>query len=275
MAVSLEDGATTTIAGELAGPIAVGVTSSHAYILVDSAPLIGSTTHLRLLRVALTGGTPEVVQDIPTMLRFGGNFVASGAQPFWPDAEAVYTMTPAASVASVFLPETAELVAADDSNLYYFPWRSAQEIWRMPLKGGEAEQVAAPFYPFGVKGDFLYGAESIENGTGLMLDRVLASGGNWERVRALGAGGAAFKLQIVGDRFFVDTYPPEVGPYVQQDSSRLGVLTGLFSTDSPPVRILERLARRTSVDQLWVGAAKALFWSDGDNVYSRSLDPEP
>lgn len=283
-AVSLEDGALATVVTGLPGAVAVGVTDSHAYLLVDGAPLIGSTTHLRLLRVPLAGGTLEVVQDSPEMPRTL-TFVAAGERAFWSSNDGIFVMTPTDAMARTFIPGPAgELswwmgpLAEDGSNLYYrssLPGSQDSWIARMALDGGAEQVLFVARSPFAVHGDFAYGAESIENGTGLLLDRVATSGGTWQRVRALGGGNTLYRLQIVGDRFFVDSNPPEVGPYTQSDSSKLSVLTGLLSSDAPPVRVLERISRRGVVDQLWAGTANTFFWSDGNNVYSRSLDAEP
>jgi len=94
-------------------------------------------------------------------------------------------------------------------------------------------------------------------------------------VRALGSGGLVSRLQIVGDRFFLDERPPETGPYVQPDSSKIEIVTGSLASTDPPVRLLERAARQTYVDRLWIGTARALYWSDGSAIYSRSLPGVP
>ena len=50
------------------------------------------------------------------------------------------------------------------------------------------------------------------------------SGGTWQRIRALGAGGNP-TFQIVGDRYFWSSNPPQDGQYVQPDDTRLDIQT--------------------------------------------------
>jgi hypothetical protein len=269
-ALSLEDGSTATLATELPGPVTLGVTDAHAYVIVDGAPLIGSPTHLRLLRIPLSGGSPEFVQDAPLSLRYFGGFVASGSLAFWVDREELYTMASGDSSPSVFLKEWVGPLVADERYLYFRP-AAEDAIRRVPVTGGASEEVVSPTYALGLQGDFVYGIEPIENGSAVMLVRAHTAGDTWLRVRALGAGSGPSKFQIVGDRYFIGSQIP--GPYVPNVLPELGVLTGLLSSDSPPTRVLQRAARGTLIDTLWVGTEKALFWSDGDNIYSRAIEP--
>src|SRR6266542_1416640 len=275
---SFKDGTTTAIASDFHGPVALGVTSTHAYVAIDGAPLIGSLTHPELLRVALSGGTPELVKDnagIGGPIGAGGPFIGVGSQAAWTDQAVTYFMSASATAPSVLLAQGGWYLATDGLNLYYDDcpcWgvdNKTAKISRITLSGGTPEPLLSPAYMFGVHGDSLYGVEGIDNETGIVLDRAPVTGGKWQRVRALGAGGPASKFKIVGDRLFVDEYPPENSPYAQPDSNRINVLTASLVSDDPPVRVLERAARKTLVDSLWVGTSNALFWSDGNAIYSR------
>jgi hypothetical protein len=99
----------------------------------------------------------------------------------------------------------------------------------------------------------------------MMLVRTPAAGGNWSRVRALGEGSVpATRFQIIGERYFFDTY-------AREGNERAVISASLASAD-PPLRILQRPRRFDEVDSLWIGTESAFFWSDGYAIYTRALD---
>jgi hypothetical protein len=89
-------------------------------------------------------------------------------------------------------------------------------------------------------------------------------------MRALGGGGiyGGLFFRVVGDRYFFldqESYPNSVG---------FTVATGFLDSDDPPVRVLETNVSPSMAfsSVWWVGTAKALFWTDGDRVYRRTIE---
>ncbi len=114
----LVDAKTTTLAANLPGPNALGITSTHAYVAVDGGPLIGGTAHAQVLRLPLSGGASELVQDAVSP----GAFASVGDQAFWQSTWGIYTIlpTPGATVSNLFSSYGyAQQLAADPNNLYY------------------------------------------------------------------------------------------------------------------------------------------------------------
>lgn len=269
---SLADGTMATLATELPGPVGLGITNSHAYILVDGALLIGSVAHLQILRVPLSGGKPELIQDAEVDPRWWGDFVTSAARAFWAGSERLYSMATDDTKASVFAPspvlsDVAFAAAADETHLYYstsYLTGQAPVLRRTPISGGPGEDVTSPVRPIALRDGFVYSVEDIDNGTGRILVRATASGGNWVRVRALGAGnGSISHFQLAGNRYFFDGFTSS------RAESTASVVTAALDSDAPAIRIVE-------VDPLerlmWVGTADAIFWTDGSSVYTRTLE---
>lgn len=280
-AFAFADATVTTIASGLDGPLDLGVTSSHIYVEVErpGVAVPSASTQPQLLRMPLAGGTFEVVQDPARPVRWDPwygfvNFLGAGAQAFWTDDIATYSISPTAGATpSALVTPGGSSLAADATNLYYNDcWGcNAQNatLFRVSFDGGTPETLISPSLLFVLSGDYLYGIEEINNSTGLILDRASKGGGTWQRVRALGSGGSVRNFQLIGDRYFLDEHLPDT-VYVQP-GSELAIVTGLLASDNPPVRLREWTALRTRVDRLWIGTAGALYWSDASVIYSRSL----
>jgi len=165
----------------------------------------------------------------------------------------------------------------DGSNLLYStcPCSEGGTISRLSLKGGSPEVLMSALSPFGVRGDDLYGIETVDKDTltGTMLTRAPKSGGQWQRVRALGGGAAVSKFQLVGDRYFYNQEPPHDDSYHPEGNwTTASVVTASLASNEPPVRLLERQTQHYWVEQVWVGTSGALFWTDGTKIYSWALD---
>ncbi len=269
MTLGLDSGATTTLASSLPGPKDLGVTATHAYVYVDGAPLVGSPIRPQLLRVPLSGGVPDLVQDGKLPRSFAG----SAGHAFWSADMAIYSMSadPGATPSVLVGQDYYDRLVADATHLYYFSG-SATTLWRTPLDGSVPESVISPAYPYALRGNVIDGVEDVNNGTGVMLDEMPKGGGTWQRVQPLGAGNVAGKVEIAGERLFFDSNPPEVGPYMQADFRRINVVTASFGAAARPIRLLESAAQQTYLDHLWVGTATAFYWSDGRTIYQRKLD---
>ena len=168
---------------------------------------------------------------------------------------------------TVFLADWAGGLTSDGGDLFYGDTSSV--IWRAPPDGGAPQSLALSISPFEPSGDFIYGLENIDN-TGTVLDRAPITGNAFERARALGAGGFVGGFQIIGDRFFFDTHPPDpVNPY--PDRSRLNITTGSLSSSDPPVRLLEAAEPSINQSLLWLATANTLYWTNGRAIYSRPV----
>jgi len=277
MAYSIADGTTTTLAAGLAGPMGLELTTTHAYVYVDGAPLIGTPTQPQLLRVPLSGGSPQLVKDGAQPHRRAFRAVASRA--FWSDFTTVYSMlSDADATPTEFLTEYASSLDSDDTDLYYAAQSGA--LMRAPLSGTGPVETGLSVYDYALYGDSVFTIEAINNGgaSGGLLSRAPKSGGAFQRIRALGAGSPR-NLKVVGDRYFLDVVPD---PLPVENGQSIGevfafttqVLTASFVGSDPPIRLLDRATRENVVDRLWVGTATALYWSEGQAIYKQPL-PTP
>lgn len=271
LAHSPEDGTTSVIASGMDGPIGVELTTTHAYIYVDGARPNGTPARTQLLRVPLAGGTAELVQE-------GGlpaSFAAAGSRPFWTTesnhpSPKIYSLTSDSNpVPTEFLAGYSYGLAVDATDLYYA--NGSGGLMRAPLTGAAPVAVALSVGDFVLRDDAIFALERI-SGAGQMLSRVPKSGGEYVRVRALGAGDP-MRLRSVGDRYFF-----EAVALTQQGNGwpccERQVISASFVDSAPPVRLLHRLARPSSVDHLWAATAGALYWSEGLTVYKQPL-PTP
>jgi hypothetical protein len=273
-ALSLEDGSITMLASNLAGPLGVGVSNSYVYVMGDGGPLIGTEELLQAWRVPLSGGSAQRVQTSSLSADRFSAFVSAGTQAFWRGRTGIFRISDDESEATEFplgresqdylLP-----VAATEAHLYY----SSVEyggVRRALIADRSTEDLARPARAVGVRGELMYSVESLQDDAGLLLTRAPVAGGNWVRMRALGGGGiyGGLFFRVVGDRYFFldqESYPNSVG---------FTVATGFLDSDDPPVRVLETNVSPSMAfsSVWWVGTAKALFWTDGDRVYRRTIE---
>lgn len=261
IAYSLDDGTTTTLSTGLPGPVALGITDSYAYIGVDGASLVGSPAKTQILRVALSGGTTEIVQADGALgpsnpigtVAFG----SSGGDAFWSNDGGIYSF-PADATGPIKLGEfkASTSVASDGQSLFFAEVTDSlfvnTVVKRAALSDLVPSPLAAPAYPFTLHDGYLYGQDTF-------LVRVSVSGGSWERVRPLGVHHAARDLQIQGERFFV-----------HQTFEDDEVLTGRLDSDDPPVRVLVRPLEQFS--EPWLATPQRLFWTNGSTIYSRPIE---
>jgi hypothetical protein len=287
-AYAFASGATTTIASSLPGPIDLGVTTTRAYVSVDGAPLVGSPSVPRILRVPLSGGASETLQNAWAPALSRGFFTSVGDQAFIFDGgDQVITITANDLDGAEFLDGVTpfQQLTTDGTYLYC---TTTSEIVRAavagyPYDGGihgvpQEDLVSPANDAFAVTGDSLYGLETADLGQwvvhgsvsshlmGILLDTAPKTGGLWKRTRAFGEGSSLERLQFIGDRFFFLERP---GDFASQEVS---VVVATQVPSDPAVRLLERPEYGSYIDQLWVGTPNALFWSDGKAIYKRSLD---
>ncbi|HET7539497.1 MAG TPA: hypothetical protein VFK05_06485 [Polyangiaceae bacterium] len=259
MSYAIAEGTTTVIASQLAGPMGLGLTPTHIYVYVDGGPLVGAPTHPQLLRLPLGGGSPELVQDGAQ----AGGFVAVGSRVFFATGAEVYSVSSdSEATPSLFLAEQTYNLTSDGSDLYYVAFDS--QLMRSPLTAAAPKTVGFQANYFALYGDGIFTPNQVDGGG--VLSRVPKRGGEFVRVRALGACSPG-RQQVVGDRYFLQVSPVRDGG---ADPSKQQILTAGFLDDNPPIRLLER-ATRLPIDHLWVGTAAALYWSDGRAIYEQRL----
>jgi len=260
LAYSPDDGTTTVIASGLEGPTAVEITTSHAYVYVDGAQPIDTPIRPRLLRVPLTGGSAELVQDgaIPA------SFAADGGRAFWSAEDTqqdqnLYSMTSdTTAVPTAFVSGYSSGLTVDGSDLYY---RVGSALMRSPIESAAPVSVNVSIREYVLRDDSIYGLESI-NGGGAMLSRTPKTGGETLRVRALGYS-YPLKLRRLGDRYFVEAQPTD-------SPSQRQLLSASFVGNAPPVRLIGA-GRGWPGDRLWAATANALYWSEGRTLYKQPL----
>jgi len=266
LAYAQEDGTTSVIASGLDGPIDVEITSSHAYVSVDGAQPPGSPIHPQLLRVSLSGGSAELVQDGT----FPSTFIAADSRAFWgtlgkETIPKLYSMTSEiGAVPSVFATDRVIGLAVDGSELYY---RTQDAFYLSPVES-PAPVALGVLLPgqFVLHDDAIYFvlSSSWQNG---LLKRLPRTGGGPDDFRGLGPGDPS-TLRRVGDRYFYELQPFE------RSSSSPGerrVLTGSFMNNDPLIQLLQRPNRLSSVDHLWAATADTFYWSDGRALYKQPL----
>jgi hypothetical protein len=257
-ALKASDGkTTTTLSSSLRGPVALGLTSSHVYVYVDGAPLLGTTLKPQLVRVPLAGGDPELVQDRAVPL----SFASAGERAFWGTAGNIYTMTSdAAAVPSIFQAGIAYPIGlvADDTNLFFVDEAGSGQIQSAPLAGGPPTSLGFALYSFFLRDDSIYGFDPAE----AVLDRAPKAGGSVERVRALGVYGGP---RLVGDRYFWEGSR-------ESGDTLFTILSASFTSD--PISLVLQASGEPSGgsdDSQWAANATAIYWTDGSAIYSRSL----
>ena len=273
MSFAFDGGTIQQVASTLPGPVGLGVTSTHVYVYVDGGPLIGSVIHSQLLRLPLAGGAPELVEDGTAP----GEFQGVGDLAFWTAADGLKSVrSEAGAVPTVAFTGYAWGLRADETTLYFAGSLRPDDgspddtvIQSRSLAGGPVNVLGLSPLTFAIKDDSLYGIEEINNSTGLILNRASKTGGNWQRIRALGAGGES-ELRIAGDRYFWSAAPPEVGPYAQPARGLVSIQTASFTTDAPPVRLQEESVPRYGTFA-WIGTATSLYWTNGSAIYARAL----
>jgi hypothetical protein len=200
-------------------------------------------------------------------------FAATGDRAFWNSGSAIYTMSNADAVPTLFL-EAGEALAADTTDLYY---RGAYRLMmRSPIVSFTPTELGAwSSFPVALHDDGIYSFFYEKNEAvtppvyGAFLARAAKSDGIFERARPLGRG-SPNTLQVVGDRYFFD-----VSYYdYEASSSQRRVLAASFVDDAPPIRLVDLPQQKTEPELIWVGTGEALYFSDGRTLQRQPL-PTP
>jgi hypothetical protein len=186
-----------------------------------------------------------------------GLFATKGDRAYWNDSQNWYFAdttgwTPLASGG-------ATVAAVDDTTLY----TAGSSLQSLPIAGGTPTTLNNAGYPFALGDNLIYGLEEIDDG--IVINKLPKTGGAWVRILALG-GGSPRKIVVVGDRYFVSVERRLF--YSNREDS---ILTGLFTGNAPPVRIVQQVRSDRLPSMLFAATATTLYWSDGRAVYQRAL----
>ncbi len=259
MTKKLADGTTAQLGAKLAGPNALAITGSHAYVIVDGAALVGTVSHPQLMRLSLADGTLEVIQSgsPPILQTSAPSFVAVGNTMYWSGTGSYYSLASGSTTPTAGA-SYATALHADSSNLYFVNVNNV--LARTLLTGGGAiEPLNLDTRPFDLNGDSIYGLEFPQGG--MILTKAAKDNGTWLRVRALGE---AFPtgLVFVGDRFFATW---------TDSSQRTGITTATLSSAAAPTRLIDP---SEGTVKTWIASSSKLYWSDGPGIFSRAI-PTP
>jgi len=289
MSYSIATRTTTMVASGLDGPTQLELTTSHAYVVAyGGLPDEGA----RLLRVPLTGGSVELVQQYET----GGarflDFAAAGNRTFWSDGDTVYSMSSEADATPTeFLSvdpdeQTAQQLASDGTDLFYLSRTpTGYEVMRTPVANAAPTATGASgFYDLALHDDGVFTFKTVVKGTGtslpqgVLLARAPKRGGEFETVRPLGDG-YPLTLQVVGDRYFFDVR------HLLKDRDGIEgyerrVMTATFADEEPATRLVQwpETQASESLRRLdlfhYAGTAERVYWSDGLAIYQQPI-PTP
>lgn len=200
------------------------------------------------------------------------SFTSSGDLAFWYSAAKIYSIDerPGAKPTTFLDMDHTGFYAADSSYFYYMDFDQFM-LWRLPLAGDQPASAILPARTYALSGDSIYGIDAVDNYHAIVLEQAPKAGGAWQRIRALGAGSVGNTLQIVGDRYFLES--SSIVAATEPASGEFQVLTGSISSDNPPVRVLETSVASSGQARPWIGTAQNLYWTDGSAIYSRAVSP--
>lgn len=253
-----QDAKSHTVATQLHGPVQLGLTASYAYVYLDGGAYIGAQSSPQLIRVPLVGGTAVLVQDGTV----AGPFAANDQRAFWIAQSEIFTQDLTTDATSVFLASTANTLVADSEYLYF----EANGLRsRAPIGGGPPEMLGGGNDAFTVKDDSLYAIDTVD---GAVLSQAPKSSGMFQRIRALGVGRVEDPPQFAQDRYFWNT------SLQNGEAAAMELRTGTLANMDPPIVLATRHSYGSLIDSMWVGTADALYWTDGQAIYSRGIPPK-
>jgi hypothetical protein len=253
----LVSGPGVVLASGLAGPVGVGLTTTHAFVYLDQ--VWQGKPRFSLARIPIAGGVAQIVQlDASLNGQGAGDCVAclvhSGDTLYFPLDTGIYKIAAQDAQPSLFS-SLRPLSMAISGDYLYLVSRGDGVIWRVPLTGGTAEQLSAdPRLNIQVAGGYVYSLDSSSNKA--YLARMPATGGPWVRLPKARSY-YAYRLQITGSWFFHELFS-EVGHQF--------VAGSLDDTASSVVPLT--LGTSTNL-QGWVGTAQGIFWSNGAVIRQR------
>jgi hypothetical protein len=178
LARNISGGAERLIVDALPGPIQLSINGDYAYVLVEQRT--EPNFERGLLRIALSGGTPQVISK--SSIHDSTSFPSLSAAPsyeYWQLSTGIWRAANSEKApAEVVSPmhDTFQIVN-DDTTLFF---KNSKGVWSMPLIGGDPTQIGpSDSSGLAVSGSYLY---SVEGGNKSFLLRMPKTGGSWTRV---------------------------------------------------------------------------------------------
>ncbi len=261
-----ESGSTKQLASGLAGPVGLGLTSTHFYVYLDQA--WDADGQYALARIPVGGGSAAIIQRGAQPVNARADacpncFVHSGSAAFFPLSDGIYKMD-SADTAPTRITDMHAFSLTSAGQFLYFEGGAADadQIWRTPLlsTGSQPERIAAtPSAAIQAVGDHLYGVQS---GDSSYFTSMPVAGSMWTHLSKLHPG-AVHQLDIDDASYFYDLEVYDQ-PY--------RIYTGLVETASNGSLVLS-VPRKANV-KAWVGTAGGLYWTDGHSLRFRTGLPE-
>jgi hypothetical protein len=240
------------LSSELPGAVGLALTSDHAYVSVDQYYDGGPRN--ALMRVALTGGTPQAVL-VRTTDHWDGYFLCPECFAHDDDTgyfsydDKIYRITPTASKAELVADIPGSALSSGDENLYV----QGDGIWTISYATGTANQLTTVGRAhIQVSGEYLYGLDYYKDS--LYLSRMPLAGGNWVRLPPKRPAQYSWSLQALDGLFFQDLHAGATWQVIQ----------GNLAEPSGAAVALELPSENTG--RIWVGTHAGIFWNDGKRV---------
>lgn len=253
---TLESDAAWTIAEDLPGPTAVGVTTRDVVVFLDRAEHEGTSSVIA--RAPLAGGDVEIVLRDAELWWSSHSFTNEGDAAYFTQDGVVMKLAhddakpqQIASLNVVFLTVAGgSLYAAGDG------------VYRVPLDGdGDPKLVSRQDrHGFSASGDYLYGGEDAADG--VYLTQMPLAGGAWKRVAPKYRGLYTWLVQIRDDRFAIDLHLKDGSWQLWQGS--LGSGEAELAVHLP----------NADPHRSWTLTRLGLFWIDGRSIRFRRI-PQP
>jgi len=261
-----EAGSTKQLVSGLAGPVGLGLTSTHFYVYLDQA--WDADGQYALARVPVAGGSAAIIQRGAQPVNARGDacpncFAHSGSIAVFPLSDGIYEMD--AADATGALVGHRPRAGQPDRILRYFEGGAGDtdQIWRTPLivTGSQPERIAAtPSSVIQAVGDQLYGMQA---GEATYFTSMPLTGSMWTRRRKVEPG-AIRQLDIADATCFYD---------VEQYNQPYRIYESLVGSTSTSGNLILSVPRKANV-KAWVGTASGLYWTDGHSLRLRSGFPE-
>ena len=256
----------TQLATGLAGPVGIGLTTTHFYVYLDQA--WDADGQYALARIPVAGGSAAIVQRGARLVNARGDacpncFAHSGSIAVFPFLDGVYEMDSADTAPT----ELATIYAYSLTTAGQFVYveggaGNTDQIWRTPLSaaGSQPERVAAtPSSVIQAVADHLYGVQS---GEATYLAGMPVTGSMWTHLSKIQPG-AVYQLDVADTHYFYDLEAYDQ-PY--------RIYEGRIETPSGGNLALS-VPRKANV-KAWVGSSAGLYWTDGHSLRLRSGLPE-
>ena len=254
------------IATGLAGPVGIGLTSTHFFVYLDQA--WDAQGQYALARVPITGGDAQTIERGARLVDARGGacvhcFAHSGSTAYFALKRGIFSMNAEAMAMSELTEMQALSLAASGQYLYFEAedaTTSTAQMWRVAVTGSDPERISTQDgSDIQALGYDLYGI--VMGGTSYFASMPLA-GGVWTHLAKVSPG-AVSQLDLADALYFYDSqvYDEPYRVYV----GNVGEPTSQTAVLSMP--------NKASV-KAWVGTATGLYWTDGHSVRLRTHLPE-